>query len=82
MDAVDDNGKTVPDYNGEVVVSFDNALEFVGMDAGNMLDLSAYKSEKRAMLAGKLVAVFKKKDKEVEAKIVFRTGNVEKVVEV
>ncbi len=82
VDAVDDNGKTVPDDNGEVVVSFDKALEFVGMDAGNMLDLSAYKSEKRAMLAGKLVAVFKKKDKEAEAKIVFRTGNVEKVVEV
>lgn len=33
----------------------------VGMDAGNMLDLTSYKSDKRAMLAGKILVLQKRR---------------------
>ena len=46
------------------------------MDAGNMLDLSCYKEEKRAMLAGKLLAVFRKKEQGSESTVSFNADGI------
>ena len=61
--ARDEDGRAVPDVDSLISVVCSDNVEFIGMDAGNMQDLSGYKSDKRNMLAGKLLAAFKKKNK-------------------
>ena len=72
ISAADENGNCVPNEDSVVAVKYDDTVEFIGMDAGNMLDLSCYKEEKRAMLAGKLLAVFRKKEQGSRATVCFK----------
>lgn len=62
VSACDTDYKVVPTFNGLIYVKTDINAYLIGMDAGNMSDLTSYKSDKRAMLGGKILVVVKKKD--------------------
>lgn len=62
VSACDTDYKVVPTFNGLIYVKMDINAYLIGMDAGNMSDLTSYKSDKRAMLGGKILVVVKKKD--------------------
>ncbi len=53
----DADGTFVPDASMEVFCEIDGPAHLVGMDSGDLLDLSLYSSPKRKMLAGRLLAV-------------------------
>ncbi len=76
LSAIDKDGALVPNANPVIFTEYDDTLEFIGMDAGNMLDLTGYKEEKRAMLAGKLLAVFKKKENATKSTVLFKTDGL------
>ena len=76
ISAADENGDVVPNAAPVVTVKYDDTVEFIGMDAGNMFDLSCYKEEKRAMLAGKLLAVFRKKEQGSESTVSFNADGI------
>ncbi len=62
VSACDADLSVVPTARNIIKVKPDRNAELVGMDAGDMSDLTSYKSDKRAMLAGKILVVIKKKD--------------------
>ena len=76
ISALDKDGAFVANANPLVFTEYDDTLEFIGMDAGNMLDLSGYKEDKRAMLAGKLLAVFKKKENATKSTVLFKADGI------
>lgn len=55
----DENGRRVPDAELEVSCEVMGEGEYLGMDGGNMLDLSAYREKKRKMFAGALLCEVK-----------------------
>lgn len=77
--ARDEDGRAVPDVDSLISVVCSDNVEFIGMDAGNMQDLSGYKSDKRNMLAGKLLAAFKKKNKEETGSVLLSSEGLNSV---
>lgn len=71
VSACDADLSVVPTARNIIKVKLGSNAELIGMDAGDMSDLTSYKSDKRAMLAGKILVVVKKKDtkKTVEVSI-------------
>ncbi len=57
ISAKDIDGAFVPDAFVEVLCKIDGPAHLVGMDSGDLLDLSLYSSPRRKMLAGRLLAV-------------------------
>ena len=51
----DEKGRRVPDAEPEIVCEITGAGKYLGMDGGNMLDLSMYREKKRKMFAGALL---------------------------
>ena len=51
----DRKGRRVPNAEPEVSCEVMGAGEYLGMDGGNMLDLSMYREKKRRMFAGALL---------------------------
>lgn len=54
---VDENGRIVPDEDMEVSCSIDGSAHLVGMDSGNLRDLSLYSTGRRKTHAGLLLAI-------------------------
>ncbi len=59
---VDEDGRQVPDAGPMVSCSIEGPARLVGMDAGDLADLSLYSSPRRKMLAGAMLAVIKAVD--------------------
>ncbi|MCI9338325.1 MAG: glycoside hydrolase family 2 protein [Lachnospiraceae bacterium] len=57
LSAEDEDGNPVPDSSAEVLCEIEGPAHLVGMDSGDLLDLSLYSSPRRKMLAGRLLAV-------------------------
>lgn len=53
----DEDGTLVPDSSAEVLCQIQGPAHLVGMDSGDLEDLSVYSSPQRKMLAGRLLAV-------------------------
>lgn len=53
----DEDGIPVPDSSAEVLCEIEGPAHLVGMDSGDLQDLSLYSSPRRRMLAGHLLAV-------------------------
>ncbi|MCM1044628.1 MAG: DUF4982 domain-containing protein [Candidatus Gastranaerophilales bacterium] len=53
----DEDGQFVPDATAEVSCEIEGPAHLVGMDSGDLLDLSLYSAPRRKMLAGRLLAV-------------------------
>ena len=53
----DENGLFVPDASPEIACKVEGPAHLVGMDSGDLQDLSLYSNPRRKMLAGRLLAV-------------------------
>lgn len=51
----DEKGRPVPDAEPMIECEVSGAGEYLGMDGGNLLDLSLYREKKRKMFAGALL---------------------------
>lgn len=57
LSAEDEDGNLVPDSSAEVLCEIEGPAHLVGMDSGDLQDLSLYSNSRRKMLAGRLLAV-------------------------
>ncbi len=78
VSAIDSEGLEVPTANPLVKVRIEGPAHLVGMDAGDLSDLSLYSNSQRKMFAGKLLSVIMIDD-EGEIKITFEADGMESV---
>lgn len=71
----DEDGTQVPDSSAEVLCEVRGPAHLVGMDSGNLEDLSLYSSPRRKMLAGRLLAVVRA-DAQGEVTVTFRADGM------
>lgn len=76
LSAVDGEGLEVPDAAPMVRVKIEGPAHLIGMDAGDLGDLSLYSLSERKMFAGKLLAVLMA-DGEGEIKVTFEAAGLE-----
>lgn len=62
ISCLDEDGRTVPDAEPAVSCSVNGPVCLIGMDSGNLEDLSLYSKPQRKMLAGRLLAVLRAED--------------------
>lgn len=70
LSCVDEDGRIVPDAAPLVFCSVEGPLHLMGMDSGDLHDLSLYSCTQRRMLAGRLLAVLRA-DEAGEARVTF-----------
>lgn len=80
IDAVDEQGRCVPDENMEIKCEIEGKARLMGMDAGNLGDLSLFGLNTRKMHAGKLLAMIIAEEPGVVI-VRFSGKNVEKTIE-
>ena len=73
ISARDREGHLVPDACPEITCSVEGPARLVGMDAGDLTDLSLFSSPRRRMFNGLLLAAVMP-EREGEVKIVFTSG--------
>ena len=79
VSACDKEDRVVPTADIMIEVNAEDNTELIGMDSGNMLDLTSFRSNKRAMLAGKVLVVICKKDQNKEAMITISSAGIKEL---
>lgn len=79
LSAYDKEGRFVPDAAPEITCKIEGPAHLVGMDGGNLNDLSLYSNATRKMFSGKLLAMLQGEGPG-EVKVTFTAENMEPVV--
>ena len=79
LSALDDQGRTVLTSNPVITCEIEGPAHLIGMDAGDLSDLSLYSEPTRRMFHGLLLAVIMA-DEPGEVRVTFTAENGEKAV--
>ncbi len=79
VSAVDEKGRLVPNADAVVTQEAEKDVTLVGMDAGDMKDLTAYPSPIRKMVGGKILAIYRVRAVGSRKKVTFKAPGLKKV---